>query len=226
MEKSKHQPIFVTGAERSGATFIAKILNLCGVKSGVCNGMYENRVIVEHNVQLLSTFPYAFPKTDELSIPINWYDFINGVRIAQMNGSPWMVKHSTLARMWPIYHYAFPNAKWIIVRRRTGDIVQSCLKTGYMKEFKNTDNLQQLNLQDESDGWLWWIRRYEERFIEMLQQGLNCKIIWPDRMVTGDYSQIYEMVDWLGVKWNYKIPSVIDPLLTKSREEMYENNSR
>jgi hypothetical protein len=218
MNGKSHNPIFVTGADRSGSTMIAKILDLCKVSSGSCNGMLENKVIVEANADLLSEHFLSFPDTESLKIPYSWKAFIDGVRLAQMNGSPWMVKHSSLARLWPVYHYAFPNAKWIIVRRRTGDIVHSCMKTGYMKEFKCPLALQKLELTTEQEGWLWWVRRYEERFIEMMQAGLNCKIIWPERMVTGDYEQIFEMVDWVGLKWNNKIPSIIDPMLNKSRE--------
>ena len=52
----------------------------------------------------------------------------------------------------------------------------------------------------------------------MIEAGLNCRIIWPERMVTGDYQQIYETIEWLGLRWNNAIPSIIDPLLNKSRE--------
>lgn len=207
MNREAHIPTLITGAERSGATFIAKILDLCGTKYGKCNGMYENKVIVERNKQLLSFDEIGFPKTLDLQIPVNWRDFVVGVYENEVQVGNWFVKHSTLARLWPLYHYAFPNAKWIIVRRRTGDIVRSCLQTGYMKEFET------------KEGWIEWVRAYEERFIEMIQAGVNCKIVWPERMVTGDYTQMFEMVDWLGLKWNNKIPSIIDPLLTKSREE-------
>jgi hypothetical protein len=214
-----HSPILVTGAERSGSTLIAKIIDLCGAKSGVCNGMFENKMIVDFNNEMLHTYDFPYiPPTDLLLIPVNWYNTINGVKIAQMGENPyWFVKHSTLARLWPVYHHAFPNAKWVIVRRRTGDIIQSCIKTGYMTQFKSKDNLDFVGFENETEGWLWWVREYEQKFIEMIQAGVNCKIIWPERMVTGDFEQIYEMVEWLGLKWNNKIPEVITPLLEKSR---------
>ena len=208
MKTENHTPIFITGAERSGSTFIAKILDLCGTKFGDCNGMYENKSIVALNNKILFSYDDRFPPMGELQIPISWKDTILSVYEEEIKTGVWFVKHSTLARLWPLYHYAFPNAKWIIVRRRTGDIIKSCLKTGYMKEYGT------------EEGWLSWVHKYEESFIEMMQAGVNCKIIWPERMVTGDYTQIFEMVDWLGVKWNYRIPSVIDPLLIKSREEL------
>lgn len=219
MNVKAHNPILITGADRSGSTMIARIMDLCKALKGTCNGMYENKVIVEANLDLLSGHFVNFPDTQALQIPQNWRTFVDGVHTAQMNGTQWMIKHSSLARLWPVYHYAFPNAKWIIVRRRTGDIIQSCMKTGYMKEFKCPLALEKLGFATEQEGWLWWVRRYEERFVEMMQEGLNCKIIWPERMAVGDFTQVYEMVEWVGLKWNHKIPEIITPLLEKSRRD-------
>ena len=53
----------------------------------------------------------------------------------------------------------------------------------------------------------------------MIETGLNCKMIWPERMVNGDYAQIFEMLDWLGLKWNDSIVPTIDPLLNKSKQK-------
>jgi hypothetical protein len=219
IRKIQYDPILVTGAERSGSTFIAKILDMCGVFSGKCNGMFENIIISEFNNDFLKNYPFDFPKTKDLSIPIRWKGAVEGVlTVEQALDKPWMIKSATLARMWPVWNYAYPDAKWLIIRRRTGDVIQSCLKTGYMKTFKNIENLQALNFVKEEEGWLWWIHQYETKFVEMMQAGLNCRVIWPERMVTGDYSQIYETVEWLGLKWNNQIPEVIDHLLNKSRE--------
>jgi hypothetical protein len=133
---------------------------------------------------------------------------------------PWMYKGAKMCLHWPVWHYAFPNAKWIIVRRRTGDIIQSCLKTGFMRAFTNTANQRAVGAKNERDGWLWWVHQHEQRFIEMIQEeeGPNCKQIWPHRMIKGDYAQLYETIDWLGLKWNSDALSFIDPLLWHSRK--------
>lgn len=225
MNKVKYDPIFITGAERSGSTLIAKILDLCGVTSGRCNGMFEHILITEFDKDYLKNFSFSFPYTKEIDIPVRWKNAVEGVlTVEQSLDKRWMVKSSMLARMWPVWNYGYPNAKWLIVRRRTGDIIKSCVKTGYMKTFKDKANLHQLGFENEEDGWLWWVHRYEEKFIEMMQAGLNCRIIWPERMVTGDYQQIYETLEWLGLKWNSDIVKVIDPLLNKSREGLINEN--
>ena len=225
MKKVEHNPILITGAERSGSTMIARILDLCGVSSGNCNGMYEHITITEFNREYLKAFPFDFPETKDINIPIRWKNAVEGVLVVeQILENPWMIKSATLARMWPVWNYAYPDAKWLIVRRRTGDVIQSCLKTGYMRTFKGAENLDKLGLVREDDGWLWWVHEYEKKFVEMIEAGLNCRIVWPERMVTGNYQQMYETIQWLGLKWNNDIPKVIDPLLNKSREVFYENN--
>jgi len=215
----RNNPILITGVERSGSTLIARILDLCGVWSGYCNNMFENQTIVGFNNELLNLSPIGLPDVDTLQIPVNWGKSINGVLVAQKGlGKPWMVKHSGLTRLWPVWNYAYPDAKWLIVRRRTGDVIQSCIKTGYMRVFKDPVIRNEFLFETEEQAWLWWVHQYEKRFVQMIEAGLNCRIIWPERMVTGDYQQIYETIEWLGLKWNNTIPSIIDPLLNKSRE--------
>lgn len=208
------QPILITGAKRSGSTFIARILSMCGAFGGTCNNMYENTAIHSLHYEMLQP-ESIIPKTDDIRIPFNWVELIE-LELEQEGWdkqTKYFVKNSLLALYWPVWDYAFPDAKWIIVRRRTGDVIQSCLKTGYLKTFKNPEVLKTLNVDNEKEAWLWKIRQYEQKFVEMIQAGLNCRIIWPDRMADGNFLQIIETVDWLGLKWNKKIPSVIYPLI-------------
>lgn len=214
--KVSYDPVLVTGVERSGSTIIARILTMCGVWSGSCNNMLENTMI--HSLHYEELPQTIFPQTKTISIPANWNDLItNQIQSEGWSGQPWFVKGGILSQYWPVWNYAYPDAKWLIVRRRTGDIIQSCMKTGYMRKFKDTETLKLLNLEKEEDGWLWLVHQYENKFVEMIQAGLNCRVIWPERMVTGNFEQIYETIKWLGLEWNKNIPEVIAPLLDKSR---------
>jgi hypothetical protein len=218
IEKS---PIFITGIERSGSSMIARILSICGVFTGEVNNMCENIHIKEMLWDYLDANPMneLIPSTKNLYIPNNWKERIHRslVKYDRYEKGVWMYKDAKLTQSWPIWNYAYPNARWIIVRRRTGDIIQSCLKTGYMNTFKDEVNRNKIKVDSEEAGWLWWIHEYEHRFRDMIEAGVNCKQIWPERMVHGDYEQIYEMLEWLGLKWNSKIFETIDPMLTKSR---------
>ena len=90
------------------------------------------------------------------------------------------------------------------------------MKTAFMTAFKNENTLKTVGLSTEREGWNWWIKQHDQYFINMIQSGLNVKVIWPDRIQKGDYSQIEEMLEWLGLSFDKeKIQKNIEPLLIK-----------
>ena len=216
----KNNPILITGIERSGSSIIGKIISSCEVYTGQTTEMAENKalkkLVSSYYISVLKVpenGQIPLPKTNDLDIPITWTSLIE--KILQKEGYtgdiPWMYKSSKVMQIWPVWNYSFPNAKYIIVRRRTPDIIQSCLKTGYM------------NAYDTSEGWLSWIHKQEKLFVEMIENGLNCKQIWPERMVNNDYSQVYEMLEWLGLSWNNEaIVDLVTPLLKNSTQKIKE----
>lgn len=215
----KEQPIFITGAERSGSSLVARIITMSGgVFTGYLNGMYENwklkRLCQNVPLDFSTTFPFPQVKT----IPTDWKQQVEDCLIKQgKRNGVWMFKESYLTRTWQIWHHHYPNAKWIIVRRKPTEIVNSCMKTQWMRLMKNQDTRKALGFETEEQAWQWWIHQYEEQWVKMIEAGLNCKVIWPDRMVDGDYSQIKETLDWLGLRWNSKIIETIDPLLNRRK---------
>lgn len=228
-------PIFITGASRSGSSMIAGVFNLCGAFGGNMavdgsnsRGMYENIRIRDSISKLIllksdGDGEGQYPIPDKINIPTTLKSDVEQVMLQQgYKDGEWMYKDSRLTLAWEAWNYAFPDAKWIIVRRRTGDIVQSCIKTGFMKAFKKEKNIKALGYDNESDAWLWYVHQFESRFVDMITAGVNCRQIWPERMVHGDYKQLYETLDWLGLKWNNKIFEYIDPLLNPIRKKEME----
>lgn len=219
----KHPPVFVTGVERSGSSLIARIFQICGVVTGVTNNMLENLELKELCNKYLAYNALngeLISDTQNLKIPVDWKQTVESRWDCECTKDQmWMFKSSLLTQMWPVWYYAYPNARWIIVRRKPTDIVQSCVKTGFMKMFKESQNLEKIGVTMEEEGWKWWIRQYEKKFVEMIEIGVNCKQVWPERMVAGDYHQIYETLEWLGLRWNTKIVETIDPMLNKSRRK-------
>jgi len=228
-------PILITGAARSGTSMVAGAINLCGAFGGNMagptgynrKGMFENtrirNQIVKPYLRRLGLDPlgqYPLPNVNNLVIPTDWRDRVERVMLQEgYKGGPWMYKGAKMCLMWPVWNYAFPSAKWIIVRRRTGDIVNSCVKTKFMRAFSNEQFRKAVGASDEKEGWIWWVRQHEKRFVEMIQVGLNCKVVWPERMVCGDYRQMMETIDWLGLEWNSEVLSFIDPKLWKARRK-------
>ena len=215
-------PIFVTGVERSGSSIVARILCICGAFTGEVNNMHENIKMKGMLQEFIQENPNdeLIPVTDTLFIPVNWKKKVQSILESDgYSEGVWMYKDSKLTQTWPIWNYAYPNARWIIVRRRTGDVIQSCVKTGFMRMFKEEENRERVNVSTEEEGWLWWVHQYEKRFVEMIESGVNCKQVWPERMVTGDYHQMYETLEWVGLQWNSKILETIDPMLVKGRRK-------
>ena len=226
-----NSPIFVTGVERSGSSLVTRVLEIAGAYVGPTTVMKENlniKKVVDdyYDKQGLCPFgQYPLPNVDELSIPNNWRTKVEVGLMSEgldVENQKWMYKTNRLCQIWPVWNHAFPNAKWIVVRRRTGDIVESCLKTGFMRAFKGLDARRKINVETEEDGWKWWVRWHEKRFVEIIEAGLNCKIIWPERMIQGDYSQMYETLEWVGLPWKDEIINKIDPVLWKSRKKYAE----
>jgi len=205
-----NKPILITGIERSGSTIVAKIIESCGVFTGCTTRMHENhsiktlvsRLYGDNNLDPRGQFP--IPEQPYINLYThNWKSTIKKIldREGYKGDNLWLYKSSRIGQTWPVWNNLYPEAKWIVVRRRTGDIVQSCIKTGFMSAFKDKSNLQKINAVNEADGWLWWVHEQENRFVEMVDAGLNCKVIWPERMRDGDFEQMYEILNWLGLEW-------------------------
>lgn len=227
-------PILITGCARSGTSMIAGIINLCGAFGGNMSGpnrnnqkgMFENAKVRETimkpylrkiNVDPLGQYP--LPDVGNLLIPADLRERVEQVMVNEgyVDGK-WMYKGAKMCLMWPAWYYAFPDAKWIIVRRRTGDIISSCIKTGFMRAFDKAEMQKAVGVDNVEAGWLWWVHQHKKRFVEMINEGLNYKIVWPERMVDGDYTQVMEMMEWLGLPWKSEVLSFMDPLLWKSRQ--------
>jgi len=210
-----HTPIFVTGIERSGISIVSQILQICGAWTGEITDRWENKQLKQllnkyyNSIGLDPKGQNPIPDTSKLLIPNSWVQDVENCIFSEgyKHTQTWLFKSARLCQTWPIWNYAFPSARWIIVRRRTGDIVQSCMKTDFMKAY------------DTEEGWKDWVHKHEKYFVEMIEGGVNCKIVWPERMVHGDYHQMYEAMDWVGLPWNTKVLSVVDPLLWNSRKK-------
>lgn len=227
------QPIIVTGIPRSGSSMIAGVISQCGAFGGRMSGykgVNENDAIKEVlekpylvSIEADEMGQYPLPEKQKIAIPLKWKDSVEDIMTREgYKKGEWFYKSFRATLLWEIWHNAYPHAKWVIVRRRTGDIIHSCKKTGYMKAFKDPRRKEAIGVNSEEEGWLWWIHEYEKRFVEMITQGLDCKVVYPERLVYGDYSQLYEMLDWLRLTWHPRIFNYIDPLLETSRKKEKE----
>ena len=201
-------PILITGCSRSGTTMTAGILYLCGAFGGNINGpskrddggMFGN---VEIRNKIIGNELGPFLPFEEFK------DLITSgmVRQGYVNGK-WFYKDTELLLPWMGIDWgrAFPKAQYVIVRRKTEDIVSSCMKTGYMKQCTTKKE------------WEAWVEKRLICFGIVKNVGFNILEVWPTKFIEGDFSEIRETVEKLGLKWEEdKIMNFMNPELRGSQ---------
>jgi len=222
-------PILITGAARSGTSMTAGIFDLCGGFGGKMRGatqfnkrgMFENSMVVDGIVKPYLSWagvdpmlqnplpdPKQLPSIDEfLGRPLR--EAIH--EIFQKQGykkGKWYYKGAKMSLLWSLFHNAFPNAKWVIVRRRKDHIVNSCMKTHFMR-----------NRSTEKE-WEEWVDIHEKEFVNMHEAGLQVKEVWPSKFIEGDFREIIDIIEWCGMKWNGKsVSEFVEPALFSNRKK-------
>lgn len=226
-------PILITGAARSGTSMVAGCVNRCGAWGGDMagptpsnrRGMYENTAIrnelVKPYLKEIGCDPMGqdpLPRISDI-IPVpdllaaNWRKAVIDIITAQgyIKG-PWFYKGAKMCLIWPVWRAAFPDAKWIIVRRDPEGIVQSCIKAPFMRAFKHWS------------GWLSWVAKHQKRFEEMLDARLDIREVWPQRMINGDYNELQATINHVGLSWKFdEVLKFIEPSLWHRKKEENKN---
>lgn len=234
------KPILVTGAARSGTSMVAGVLHICGAWGGDMSGptrynrkgMFENADIrnnivkpwlVAHGWDRMGQDP--LPDIDKIKKMPNLIaqsheirDKVLGVIASQgYKGGKWFYKGAKMCLMWPVWYLAFPEALWVIVRRKPDDIVQSCMKTSFMRAHQ------------KRSGWLLWVAEHEKRFEEMADARLCIQEVWPQRAVDGDLTEIQQVVNNLGLNWKFgEVQKFITPSLwhKAKKQELEEDGNK
>src|SRR5690606_36215574 len=115
--------IIVTGAARSGTSLTTRILQAHGCHLGsTVNGLYENTDVrdgvVKRYLRSIGADPLGqsiLADTDNLAYVPGWRKTVE--RHFRAFPKPWAYKCAKATLIWPVWHEAFPDAKWIIVRR-------------------------------------------------------------------------------------------------------------
>lgn len=168
--------IFITGAARSGTSLTTKILQAHGLwlgSSGQVNDLYEHQMIRQAVLKPMLAKVGADPLGQGPLPDMSKYRPDPNLR-HRVEGyfdggpEPWGYKDAKLTLTWPMWHAAFPDAKWIIVRRQSDDIIDSCLRTTFMKRYgKNRD------------AWNRWVMFHVKQFQNMADAGVDVSHVWP-----------------------------------------------
>ena len=204
-------PIIITGCARSGTSMTAGVISLCGAFGGDMfgpnrynkRGMFENRTVREGLVKPYLRSIDADPRgqkplPDMAKVWANvkdpefvkkWRDSIQCIFTSQgvTPTRPWFYKGAKACLFWPLWHCAFPEAQWIIVRRTDADIIKSCQRTAFMNAYQT------------AEGWQRWIDKHKACFQDMHKAGLRIHEVWPEKVIGGEAEIYYNMLDWLGL---------------------------
>lgn len=172
--------ILVTGAARSGTSLTTRILQAHGCWLGPAqqvNDLYENLAIRQQILKPMlvaaggdSRGQARLPDTDNLPPRPGLRAFVLA-RLAGGDG-PKAYKDAKLTLLWPAWAAAFPEAKWVVCRRDPERIVDSCVRTHFMKAHG-----------EDRDGWRGWVAEHERRFDAMKAAGLDLVEAWPDDFI-------------------------------------------
>lgn len=207
MDKYK-DPIFITGCPRSGTSLFCGVLERCGADGGkICGatpanpkGQYENSQIrsklIKPYLRSIGADPLGQKPLPDLSrlkpFPALRQKFYKMLRKqGAAPDSTIYMKVCKASLIWPVFNEAFPNSKWIIVRRLDKDIINSCLKTSFMRKRRTAEE------------WQEWIDFHKDRFEEMKKKFPDRVMeVWPTDLIHGKFTFIKHSIEWLGLDWN------------------------
>lgn len=221
----RNDPVLITGAARSGTSMSTGIIHYCGAFGGEMTGptphnkkgQFENNYVRDHitkpYLRMIGVDPLCQRPLPDVRKLLPYPGLFTDVKTAMIHqgykeGS-WFYKGAKMCLLWPLWHKAFPNAKWIIVRRDPVEIAESCMRTSFMRAYKTVD------------GWLGWVAEHEKRFKEMKEAGLNITEVWSRDLIKGDLDVMKGFVDaTVGLTWREdKIKDFITPGLWKEGKE-------
>ena len=193
--KMNNSPIFITGIPRSGVSITAGIIDVHNVFGGEIDTRYSNNEIVE---EILDPYflmlgdlycQYDIPSPDSLP-PIAGLrnKILNIIEEQGYKGGRWYIKDSRLILMHSILDEAFPEADWLIVKRRKFEIAQSCMKTNYMNAYTKIEN------------WLTWIQKWNSIIQNIESVNFNISEIYPTNFIDGDYTKVNNILKDLELK--------------------------
>lgn len=222
-------PILITGCPRSGTSMVAGVFHICGAFAGITDKMYENIHVRDfwvknylRNIGMDVNGCYPLLNQYPVCLPEYWNEKISSDFICQGLSSTesWMYKDCRNALLWKLWNLSFPDAVWVIVRRKTEDIIESCKKTTYMGTFLKKDIYPQLGVQSVESAWQWVVDEYVFRFDKIINNVKTHFTIWPEKIAQGDFEEIKSVVVGLGLSWKDKeVKSYIQPRLYKHKQK-------
>lgn len=201
----------ITGAARSGTSMVAGVLHASGLDLGgplVGRSPHNPRGFFEHRgirqkvlkplLRELGADPKGQRKLPPRDIPVSAGRAfrLRADVAAHLNGGRGY-KDAKVLLTWPVWKAAFPDAGWIIVRRDPKAIVDSCIRTPFMKG------------RTYKAGWIEWVQDHEFRIGDLKAAGVRFVEIWPD---PHEPESFREAIEFAGLRFNAEtVAGALDP---------------
>ena len=212
-------PVIVTGIPRSRTSMTMQMLELSGLFLGNViqetkanpQGQKEHRKIID-TIQKRHLTRHKFDGKGQNPLPpVKWYiedkDRRDKVlKIMESEGLKpmvkWGFKDSKAVLDWRAWDKAFPNAIWIVTKRNTDEIVDSCLRTSFMSKYK------------DRAGWEKWIKEYDRRIHDLFSNVRQSYRLDTDQVVNYNFSGLQKVISACGLEWNDdKIKKQVKPVV-------------
>lgn len=179
--------IFLVGAPRSYTTLTAKIFQACGADFGAVNGLMENPSIRDGLIKPYLASIGCDPLAQAVLPDVRGLLPIDG--FAERIDAPFL-KDVKLPLIWPVFAEAFPAAKWVVIRRDRERIIQSCIRTSFMRHHGA-----------DRAAWSKWLAVHERRLEEIAAQ-TDSVTVWPRKFIDGDDEEMVGAVNWAGLVYD------------------------
>lgn len=221
---SHSAPIILTEIPRSGAPIVAHVLRVCGAWAGT-NDDWPAKIDQEGNNKRvrdvlvrplfrglgantlgLDTLPdIEACKGLAKQIAATWREQMKSILEGQGYEpfmGPWVYRGADALLAWPIWVEAFPNARWVMVRRDNKSIAEACERTGYMKSIRDADSFDA------------WVKGFMGSLAQMNASGHPVKSVWPGEFLHGKMAGLKQLILELGLTWDArKVQNELIPIL-------------
>lgn len=209
-----NQPILVTAPARSRTSMTAELIHNAGafggdvlLSRGYANprGFFENLEIRQKIAKPMLAHLKCDPKgqkplPNDEQIEAMKMDRVLATRLRSrvlgvmreqgfLHG-PWYYKGAKMLLVWPAWHRAFPDAKWVYVWRSDEGIINSCLRTHFMQAYK------------DAAGWKGWIEHHKKRLGGLMASGADVHVFDGDLATSGDFEEVRKMLDFCGLPYS------------------------
>ena len=210
MSRFFSRPLFILGLPRSGTSMVAGILKKTGFWCGSTlngdgnnpKGYFEHKVVREQIIKPMLTAmdcdPLGvrrLPDLDALEsqpkLKRRLYEVLksDGYR----DQRPWLYKDAKLTLLWPLFREAFPEARWLIVKRDVDSFVGSCLRTSFMRQHSS-----------DPEFWRAFADAYDQRIEALKSEADQIYEVYTPDFFSGDYTALESLSVDFGIEFDTK----------------------